>query len=1021
MDQKKNSLLFLGIWFLLSEALCLDPAKPLSALQIDHWNYRDGLPGRKISHIDQTPDGNLWIGADQGLFRFDGHSFVDIEPLSREKIWGLETDNIGTLWIATHTALWRLNGRVAEKVEDIQAIQNMVAAEDGRLLIATWFGLVERQANGRMRLLSQKDGLETLHLRDVTLGHRPLLASTQGLVQMDSDGFQSLTDQASFFPVASKNGKIWFYDFKHGLMAGQQGRFEKVPVQPEAAATAVTALFLDKEGMLWVGHHLGLTRYREGVSDSLGPSEGIGRSITAIFEDGKGMIWLGNQLGDLYRLRENPFQTQLPWPSIGQAWYMAVGSQGEYWIFDEKTLFHINSRNQVHPYAYPGAGIAWTPQCVTIDKSGEPWVGTVGKGAWRFGHNGWSFFEPGGEEEILQILFREDDEIWIVKRTALEVFQNHQLRQRFSLAHTRFETVASGRDQRIWVGTDRGLGVIENDRLHFPAKAPFEHVNRLYFDEEGTLWILAGKRLGLLGENRYHQFEIAGDFEKDWKTGLIDDLEGNLWVGSEAGLFKIRKSELLANAQHQKAAPTVRKFGIGDGMVNDFIAFGASSLVRDAKGWIWTATHAGVTFFNPAEIVEPDHPPEVFIDSLTVDDRQMEASATDLSLTPGQHRIALRFGAVDLVHAGALRFRYRVSSLSSGWVEQGKKRDLVLSGLPSGEHHLDLAVSYHNQDWREYPRLLRIVQRPYFHQTTWFFFALIGGILLLTALGWFWRTRHLRNRAKELKLLVLQRTESLRDEKEKSQRLYHQLRKDHMRKTQELQEAKRVQLAMLPQSPPNLDQVSIGFFMKTATEVGGDYYDFFEAEDGALTLAIGDATGHGMKAGLMVATTKSYFRFYAGLPDLIEIAHNISQGLRELRLKNMFFALCLVRIRGNQMSILNAGMPACLHRDRNGQVTTIQLKGLPLGGPILFPYRIHEQTMSEGESLLLMSDGLEERFNTERELLGQAAICECFQKVGAEAPETTIKALVQLGEDWSRGRPQDDDLAMIALRFDAPT
>ena len=85
------------------------------------------------------------------------------------------------------------------------------------------------------------------------------------------------------------------------------------------------------------------------------------------------------------------------------------------------------------------------------------------------------------------------------------------------------------------------------------------------------------------------------------------------------------------------------------------------------------------------------------------------------------------------------------------------------------------------------------------------------------------------------------------------------LEAEHARKTQELEEARRFQLSLLPRGLPERDDLEIAVLMKTATEVGGDYYDFRESANGSLTLAVGDATGHGATAGTMVTAIKSLF------------------------------------------------------------------------------------------------------------------------------------------------------------------
>jgi len=99
---------------------------------------------------------------------------------------------------------------------------------------------------------------------------------------------------------------------------------------------------------------------------------------------------------------------------------------------------------------------------------------------------------------------------------------------------------------------------------------------------------------------------------------------------------------------------------------------------------------------------------------------------------------------------------------------------------------------------------------------------------------------------------------------------------DNERKTQELEEARQLQLSMLPKELPNLPNLDIAVYMQTATEVGGDYYDFQVGIDGTLTTIIGDATGHGMKAGTVVTITKSLFNSMAANENILSTFDKIS-------------------------------------------------------------------------------------------------------------------------------------------------
>jgi PAS domain S-box-containing protein len=243
------------------------------------------------------------------------------------------------------------------------------------------------------------------------------------------------------------------------------------------------------------------------------------------------------------------------------------------------------------------------------------------------------------------------------------------------------------------------------------------------------------------------------------------------------------------------------------------------------------------------------------------------------------------------------------------------------------------------------------------------------------------------------------------------------IEKDNVRKTMELEEARSLQLSMLPQSPPKLDTLTMGMFMKTSSEVGGDYYDYKLAPDGTLTVAIGDATGHGLKAGILVATVKSYFQTLANECDATTLLLNISEGIRNMQIRGMYMGLTIIKIKDNSYTIASSGMPPLyLYKAASGEVDTILLKGLFLGTPVIRPFETVTIMLDEGDILLAMSDGLAESFNESREILDYTNVKESFQEHAHLPVDDVITSLVSLGEKWSGGKPNEDDITLIVIK-----
>ena len=243
------------------------------------------------------------------------------------------------------------------------------------------------------------------------------------------------------------------------------------------------------------------------------------------------------------------------------------------------------------------------------------------------------------------------------------------------------------------------------------------------------------------------------------------------------------------------------------------------------------------------------------------------------------------------------------------------------------------------------------------------------------------------------------------------------LEADNQRKTKELEEARKLQLSMLPNNVPEVPGLEIAVYMKTASEVGGDYYDFKYDNNGRLIIAIGDATGHGMRAGTMVATIKGLFTAENSQTDVVTFLNKSNSIIRDMRLGNIYMAMLVAKIENEKVIISSAGMPpALIHRNKNNQVEEIKLQAIPLGGPADFTYPKRETTLTSGDTLLLMSDGFPELFNEQKEILDYHKAREIFGSFKHNSASSTINQLLAQAERWKGKAKQEDDMTFVVIR-----
>lgn len=243
------------------------------------------------------------------------------------------------------------------------------------------------------------------------------------------------------------------------------------------------------------------------------------------------------------------------------------------------------------------------------------------------------------------------------------------------------------------------------------------------------------------------------------------------------------------------------------------------------------------------------------------------------------------------------------------------------------------------------------------------------------------------------------------------------LERENLRKTAELEEARALQISMLPTQIPNTEYWDIDAYMDPSQEVGGDYYDFSLSKTGELTVALGDATGHGMKAGIIVATAKSYFHSLVHEYDNISIIKNMSAGIKNLDIKMMYMGLMLLKCNQRTVTFTSAGMPpALLYRSKNKNVEEVLLKAMPLGSSVNFPYQELELNLEPGDIFLLFSDGLMELFNSSREQLGLENIKKSLQSVSHKESSEILLELKNLQTKWSGKAIQEDDVTILVMK-----
>jgi serine phosphatase RsbU (regulator of sigma subunit) len=253
---------------------------------------------------------------------------------------------------------------------------------------------------------------------------------------------------------------------------------------------------------------------------------------------------------------------------------------------------------------------------------------------------------------------------------------------------------------------------------------------------------------------------------------------------------------------------------------------------------------------------------------------------------------------------------------------------------------------------------------------------------------------------------------------------YDQFSLMRQRYEQELRVARGIQQALLPKEVPQLEGWEVTAYYRPAHEVGGDFYDFLELEDGRLGLVVGDATGHGVPAALVMANTQSVLRTVARSGESAP-----GRALKEANevlytyIPPSMFVTCFYGVldpQSGSFRYANAGhnLPCCSRR-RDGLADELRARGMPLGLMPGMSYEEKETVLGPGEGVLFYTDGLIEAHNPQGEMFGTPRLLGLLSERSEDGRGLSATLMEELERFTGEGWEQEDDIALLTLERSA--
>jgi sigma-B regulation protein RsbU (phosphoserine phosphatase) len=279
---------------------------------------------------------------------------------------------------------------------------------------------------------------------------------------------------------------------------------------------------------------------------------------------------------------------------------------------------------------------------------------------------------------------------------------------------------------------------------------------------------------------------------------------------------------------------------------------------------------------------------------------------------------------------------------------------------------------------------------------------LVAGFLPCFTLGWWLTQRRVR------RFMARWRTESGRH-------------RDRLRMKRELESARQIQLSMLPRQAPDVGWLEIAALSLPATEVGGDYYDYFQLDLDRLAVVVGDVTGHGVASGLVLSGVRSSLNLLQEeLAQPRRILGRLNRMLKKTTTRHMLMTLGLVVLDREQQAVTmaTAGHPPMLvMRRRSGSVSEIGHGSFPLGALKQSEYQEERVDLERGDVILVYSDGLVETTNNQEEQYGWERLHNALASQVLAGSAREIRDAI-LRDVWSHKAEteQVDDVTMVVIR-----